>query len=408
MYFDTPRDYVGDVYERPRSTATSRSAGTSSAREETVRGATRETFLGYLDRWYRPSRMVLGLGGQIGDGRRRAARGAARRHRARRRPASPRRGCCPRTGAVKVCTRSSPTRRTSCSAPAATRSRIPTATRVQLLATVLGGGMSSRLFTEVRERRGLAYYVSRATTATPTRARSTRRRASTSTRIDEAVTTIVGRAAADRRRAGARRRAREGARTSRRAASCSGSRARTGRSCSACGGRCSRAGAVEPTEVLAGLDAVTARRRRSGSPGTSSAASSGSRVIGPFDDARPLRAAARRLSSRGGPSPASEGHTRSGRRSIGPWPRSMSRFSHEGVDLWRPVAARREGELYRLLGSVPESKWGHSLRDLLSGARNASCREGRHWLPSRSSKVQPNFQTDRPLTIYAINAILTT
>jgi predicted Zn-dependent peptidase len=29
----------------------------------------------------------------------------------------------------------------------------------QLLATVLGGGMSSRLFTEVRERRGLAYYV---------------------------------------------------------------------------------------------------------------------------------------------------------------------------------------------------------------------------------------------------------
>ena len=28
-----------------------------------------------------------------------------------------------------------------------------------LLATVLGGGMSSRLFTEVRERRGLAYYI---------------------------------------------------------------------------------------------------------------------------------------------------------------------------------------------------------------------------------------------------------
>src|SRR5437588_1210851 len=30
---------------------------------------------------------------------------------------------------------------------------------LQLLATVLGGGMSSRLFSEVRERRGLAYYV---------------------------------------------------------------------------------------------------------------------------------------------------------------------------------------------------------------------------------------------------------
>src|SRR5262249_12950024 len=30
---------------------------------------------------------------------------------------------------------------------------------LQILAGVLGGGMSSRLFTEVRERRGLAYYV---------------------------------------------------------------------------------------------------------------------------------------------------------------------------------------------------------------------------------------------------------
>jgi predicted Zn-dependent peptidase len=30
---------------------------------------------------------------------------------------------------------------------------------LQVLSTVLGGGMSSRLFTEVRERRGLAYYV---------------------------------------------------------------------------------------------------------------------------------------------------------------------------------------------------------------------------------------------------------
>jgi predicted Zn-dependent peptidase len=30
---------------------------------------------------------------------------------------------------------------------------------LQLLSTVLGGGMSSRLFIEVRERRGLAYYV---------------------------------------------------------------------------------------------------------------------------------------------------------------------------------------------------------------------------------------------------------
>ena len=35
--------------------------------EETVRAATRDTFLGYLARWYLPERTVIGLGGQIGD-----------------------------------------------------------------------------------------------------------------------------------------------------------------------------------------------------------------------------------------------------------------------------------------------------------------------------------------------------
>jgi predicted Zn-dependent peptidase len=51
---------------------------------------------------------------------------------------------------------------------------------LQILATVLGGGMSSRLFTEVRERRGLAYTSTASITATPTRARCTPRPESTS------------------------------------------------------------------------------------------------------------------------------------------------------------------------------------------------------------------------------------
>src|SRR6201987_1079443 len=62
MYFDTPRDYVGGVYEallygdQPLG-------WDIIGRKETVRAATRETFSSYLDRWYHPSRMVLGLGG---------------------------------------------------------------------------------------------------------------------------------------------------------------------------------------------------------------------------------------------------------------------------------------------------------------------------------------------------------
>src|SRR5262249_36165969 len=67
MYFDTRRDYIGGVYE-------SLLYGDQPlgwdiiGRKETVRGATRETFTNYLDTWYKPSRMVLGVGGRLGDG----------------------------------------------------------------------------------------------------------------------------------------------------------------------------------------------------------------------------------------------------------------------------------------------------------------------------------------------------
>ncbi|HEY2742917.1 MAG TPA: pitrilysin family protein, partial [Gaiellaceae bacterium] len=67
MYFDTPRDFIGGVYEtllwgdQPLGRDI---IGT----KETIRAATRKTFTGYLDRWYKPSRMVLGVAGRIGDG----------------------------------------------------------------------------------------------------------------------------------------------------------------------------------------------------------------------------------------------------------------------------------------------------------------------------------------------------
>ncbi len=61
---------------------------------------------------------------------------------------------------------------------------------VQLLSTVLGGGMSSRLFTEVREQRGLAYYVF-CSNSGYTDAGSLHAQAGVDiARIDDAVTTI--------------------------------------------------------------------------------------------------------------------------------------------------------------------------------------------------------------------------
>ncbi len=66
MYYDTPRDYLEGVYDellygdQPLGWDI---IGT----KETVRGATREKFLGYLDRWYRAHRMVAGIAGNVGD-----------------------------------------------------------------------------------------------------------------------------------------------------------------------------------------------------------------------------------------------------------------------------------------------------------------------------------------------------
>ena len=157
MYVDTPRDYVDSVYDellygdQPLGWDI---IGT----KETVRAATRDTFVDYLDRWYRAPRMVAGIGGSLGD------------------------GLVPRLeellGDVQGGSEGSPERVSY--AQSEPRVRVHTKTSDQahlrfgvhsypidhpdryamgLLATVLGGGMSSRLFTEVRERRGLAYYV---------------------------------------------------------------------------------------------------------------------------------------------------------------------------------------------------------------------------------------------------------
>ena len=99
MYFDTPRDFIGGVYEallygdQPLG-------WDIIGRKETVRGATRDTFLDYIDHWYRPDRMVVGVGGQIGDGLSERLEELLGDLRAARRPARPRRS--PRTATARA------------------------------------------------------------------------------------------------------------------------------------------------------------------------------------------------------------------------------------------------------------------------------------------------------------------
>jgi predicted Zn-dependent peptidase len=156
MYYDTPRDFIGGVYEE-LLWGDQPLGWDIIGRKETIRDATRDTFLGYLGRWYKPSRMVLGVAGRIGDGLLERAHellgDLADAETGEPAPAAPH-----ANGRVSVFTKQSEQAHVSLGVHSRPLSH-PDRYAIQLLATALGGGMSSRLFTEVRERRGLAYYV---------------------------------------------------------------------------------------------------------------------------------------------------------------------------------------------------------------------------------------------------------
>jgi predicted Zn-dependent peptidase len=188
MYFDTPRDYIGGVYEELLY-GDQPLGWDIIGRKETVRGATRETFESYLERWYRPSRMVLGVGGRIGDDLlERAQELLGDLPAADTGEPEPIRPYA--NGRVKVFTKQSDQAHVILGVPSYPLAH-PDRYALQVLANVLGGGMSSRFFTEVRERRGLAYYIF-GLNHSYTDAGSLYAQAGVDiNRVDEAITTIL-------------------------------------------------------------------------------------------------------------------------------------------------------------------------------------------------------------------------
>ena len=190
MYFDTPRDFIGGVYEELLY-GDQPLGWDIIGRKETVRGASRETFFDYVGHWYKPSRMVVGIAGRLdGD-----VRADVERLFGDLEPAEtgePPPVVLETTAAtrVKLHTKQSDQAHVILGVPSYPLEH-PDRYVLQMLATVLGGGMSSRLFTEVRERRGLAYYVL-GINHSYTDAGSLYAQAGVDlNRIDEAVTTIV-------------------------------------------------------------------------------------------------------------------------------------------------------------------------------------------------------------------------
>ena len=157
MYYDTPRDYLEGVYDELLYDDTPL-GWDIIGKKETVRSAERETFLDYLDRWYRAPRMVAGIAGAVGDDI------VPRLEELLGDVPNGAKGSPPLVewkqdrAQVKVHTKQSDQAHIRVGVHSYPINH-PDRYALGLLATVLGGGMSSRLFTEVRERRGLAYYV---------------------------------------------------------------------------------------------------------------------------------------------------------------------------------------------------------------------------------------------------------
>ena len=157
MYYDTPRDFIGGLYER-LIYGDQPLGWDIIGRKETIRAASRETFLDYVGHWYKPERMIVGVAGRLDDGYLDTIERLL--------------------GDLEATPTGSPTQvSVNGGEPQVTIHHkdsdqahlcigVPSYPLVHpdrwpllLLTTVLGTGMSSRLFTEVRERRGLAYYV---------------------------------------------------------------------------------------------------------------------------------------------------------------------------------------------------------------------------------------------------------
>jgi predicted Zn-dependent peptidase len=158
MYFDTPRDYVSSVYEGLLLGDNPLGWETLGTRE-TIKAATRETFIDYLEHWYTPARMVVGVAGMVGDDLQPrleellgdlGGNGAGS-------PVPASVDLAPEARA-RLHTKDSDQAQICIGVPSYELTH-PDRYALQLLGTVLGTGMSSRLFLEVRERRGLAYYI---------------------------------------------------------------------------------------------------------------------------------------------------------------------------------------------------------------------------------------------------------
>ena len=188
MYVDTPRDYISRVYDE-LIYSDDPLGWNILGTKETIQAASRDTFREYVGHWYTPERIVVGLAGNLGPDP--VARITELMGDLPQSPTgTPPQSAFANNGRIRVHEKVSDQAHL-CLGVHGYPIQHPDRYVVELLRTVLGGGMSSRLFTEVRERRGLAYYVFAANQAYTDSGTIYSQAGVDLKRVEEAVTTIL-------------------------------------------------------------------------------------------------------------------------------------------------------------------------------------------------------------------------
>lgn len=158
MYEDTPMRKVGDLYENLLYGDTKLGRDISGLRE-VIRSIKREDFINYLNRFYTPSNTLVVVAGGLGKN-------------SNKKMTEDYLGSWPKKKVKKADSFRDEQKKPAllvkykdtkqahlCLGVRSYNLSHPDRYKLGVLTNILGGGMSSRLFIEVRERRGLAYYI---------------------------------------------------------------------------------------------------------------------------------------------------------------------------------------------------------------------------------------------------------
>ena len=157
MYEDMPIRKIGDLYENLLY-GDSKLGRDIAGIPDVIRSIAREDFLSYLNRFYSPVNTVATISGGIqGDVKALTEKYLGEWH--NKKPDSPDRQKDNQEKPGLLLKHKDTQQAHLCLGVRAFHNTHPDRYKLGVLTNILGGGMSSRLFIEVRERRGLAYYV---------------------------------------------------------------------------------------------------------------------------------------------------------------------------------------------------------------------------------------------------------